>query len=298
MTGNQTFNQTQGKQILTFGKTVLGAVLFAAGQNLFTIPLGLYSGGFMGISQLLRTLFVYIFHVPFGQTDIAGIICFLLNLPLFYLAWSRMGKNFFMRTIITVVIQTVAFTVIPIPVKPIIEEYFTSCIVGGIVAGGGAGLVLRSGSSGGGQDILGVYFTERYPKISVGKVSLAINFFVYGICLLLFDVETVIYCLIYGAVYSFACDYMHIQNINMSVTILTDNPKVSDAIFAQTGRVVTDWPSTKGSCGKSLYVLLVVISKDEEKRLKKIVKDKDEDAFMIFNEGCFVAGKFEKRLYL
>ena len=91
---------------------------------------------------------------------------------------------------------------------------------------------------------------------------------------------------------------MHIQNINMSVTILTDNPKVSDAIFAQTGRVVTDWPSTKGSCGKSLYVLLVVISKDEEKRLKKIVEDKDEDAFMIFNEGCFVAGKFEKRLYL
>ena len=47
------------------------------------------------------------------------------------------------------------------------------------------------------------------------------NFFVYAICLFLFNIEIVIYSLIYATVLSIAIDRVHIQNINTSVMIFT-----------------------------------------------------------------------------
>ena len=92
----------QKKQLTGLFYAVCGGVLFAAGVNLFITPLDLYNGGFMGIAQLIRTLLTSVFHLSFGQTDIAGIVYFLINLPLLYLAWQKMGKGFFARTVFTV----------------------------------------------------------------------------------------------------------------------------------------------------------------------------------------------------
>lgn len=288
----------QKKQnLFSMGNATLGSFMFAFGLNVFITPLSLYNGGFMGISQLIRTLIVNIFHFSFGQTDIAGIIYLLINMPLIYLAWSKMGKTFFVRSIITIIIQTAALTFIPVPATPIIDDYLTACIIGGIIAGTGSGMILRGGSSGGGQDILGIYFTKKFPGFSVGKVSIIINFFVYGICLLMFDFEIVIYSLIYGVVYSIACDRVHIQNINMSVMIFTKKLGISRAIIEQTGRGVTNWDGAGAYTNQTSYILFVVISKYEVSQLKRIVRSIDPNAFMIFTEGCSVSGNFEKRLY-
>ncbi|MBC5687326.1 YitT family protein [Mediterraneibacter sp. NSJ-55] len=277
------------------GYAVLGSVLFAFGLNVFITPLSLYNGGFMGISQLIRTFLLQVFHLSFGQTDIAGIIYLLINLPLIYLAWT-MGKNFFVRSIITILIQTAALTLIPIPIHPVIEDYLTACIIGGIIAGTGSGLILRGGSSGGGQDILGLYFTKKFHSFSVGKMSLIINILVYGICLAMFNIEIVIYSLIYGVVYSIACDRVHIQNINMSVIIFTKKEGIPQAIMQQTGRGVTNWDGAGAYTNEHSSVLFVVISKHEVATIKRIVKEIDPNAFMVFNEGCSVSGNFIKRL--
>ena len=97
---NRLDNQ-QRQRLFGMGNAILGSVMFAFGLNVFITPLSLYNGGFMGISQLIRTLIVHVFHFSFGQTDIAGIIYFLINIPLIYMAWSKMGKEFFARSIIT-----------------------------------------------------------------------------------------------------------------------------------------------------------------------------------------------------
>ena len=117
-----------------------------------------------------------------------------------------MGRGFFFRTVVTVIVETAALTFIPVPERSLIDDRLTSCVIGGLVAGFGTGLVLRGGSSGGGQDILGLYFTKKFRNFSVGKMATIINVFVYGICLLMFNLETVIYSLIYGVISSVACD--------------------------------------------------------------------------------------------
>ena len=296
MSFNLPITREQRHQITSTGTAVFGAVMFAFGLNVMIIPLSLYNGGFMGIAQLIRTLLITVTGISFGQTDIAGIIYLLINLPLIYLAWSRMGKAFFARSIIVIIVQTLALTLIPIPSTPIIEDYLTACIIGGIIAGAGSGLILRGGSCGGGQDILGIYLTQRFPGFSVGKVGLLINILVYSICLFMFNMEIVIYSLIYGVVYSIACDHIHVQNINVSVMIITKQAGIADTILEELKRGVTNWHGEGAYTHSDSSILMVVISKYEVNHLKRIVHTLDPEAFMIFTEGCDITGNFEKRL--
>ena len=45
-------------EILRILLGVVGVFIYAFGMNFFIVPLGLYSGGFMGICQLIRTFLV------------------------------------------------------------------------------------------------------------------------------------------------------------------------------------------------------------------------------------------------
>ena len=281
------------QMIYSFG----GSLLFALGVNLIIIPLGLYNGGFMGIAQLLRTFLVSFLHIPVpGSVDLSGMIYFIINIPLFYFGLRILGKEFAAKTLITVGIQSFLLVAVPIPAAPVIDDYLTACIIGGIIAGTGTGLVLRGRSSGGGQDIIGLCCSKKYPNISVGRINILMNIFVYAICLFLFNVEIVVYSLIYTTVLSLAIDRVHIQNINTSVMIFTKKLGISKAIMEQTGRGVTNWDGEGAYTNKTSYILFVMISKFEVSQIKRIVHNIDPNAFMIFTEGCSVDGNFEKRL--
>ena len=274
-----------------------GSLLFALGVNLIIVPLGLYNGGFMGIAQLARTFLVSVLHLPIpASVDLSGIIYFIINIPLFYMGLRIMGKTFALKTLITVTIQSLFLVAVPIPAAPIIEDYLTACIIGGLIAGTGTGLVLRGRSSGGGQDIVGLCCAKKYPNISVGKINILMNIFVYAICLFLFNIEIVVYSLIYTTVLAMAIDRVHIQNINTSVMIFTKKLGISKAIMEQTGRGVTNWDGEGAYTNKTSYILFVMISKYEVGQIKQIVHSIDPHAFMIFTEGCSVDGNFEKRL--
>ena len=139
-----------------------GSLMFALGVNLIIIPLGLYNGGFMGIAQLMRTFVVSVLHVPVPSgVDLSGILYFIINIPLFYMGLKILGKEFAIKTLITVGMQSMFLVVVPIPAVPLIEDYLTACIIGGLIAGTGTGLVLRGRSSGGGQDIIGLCCSKK-----------------------------------------------------------------------------------------------------------------------------------------
>lgn len=274
-----------------------GSLLFAAGVNIIILPLKLYNGTFLGIAQLIRTFLVdYLQIEALAGINLDGIIFWLLNVPLFYLAWTVLGKSFFFLSVYTTTVETLFMTFIPIPAQPIIDDYLTACIIGGLVAGFGTGLILRGGSSGGGQDTLGMVCAKKWPSFSVGKVSIIMNIFVYGICLMIFDIEITVYSLIYATVMAMTCDHVHVQNISMSVMIFTKKEGVEQAVIKEMRRGVTEW-NGKGSYTKEdSKVFVVMISKYERNEITRIVHEIDPHAFMIFTEGAQAVGNFEKRL--
>ena len=277
--------------------SVGGNLIYCLGFNLLIVPMGFYSGGFMGVSQLAGLFLTRGLHLPIPpEANVTGIIYFAINIPLMYLGYRVLGREFAVKTLIMTSLMSAFLVVIPIPKVPIVEDYLTACIIGGIVCGLGSGLVLRGRSSAGGQDIIGLCCAKKFPNFSVGKVTIIMNIFVYGVCMFLFDIEIVIYSLIYATVLSVAVDRVHIQNINMSVMIFTKKVGISKAIMEQTGRGVTNWDGEGAYTNRTSYILFVLISKYEVAQLKKIVRSLDPNAFMIFTEGCSVDGNFEKRL--
>ena len=148
-------------------KAILGIFIFCFALNIFIIPMGLYNGGILGLAQLMRTLIVDNLGVSI-EFDIAGLLNFMINVPLFILAYKNISKTFFARTLFCVTIQTIFLTFIPTLDVPIVNDMLTSVLIGGILAGVGAGMALSSGASTGGTDII-CEIVSKYTKVSLGR---------------------------------------------------------------------------------------------------------------------------------
>lgn len=277
---------------------VLGMLIFSAGINLFIVPADLYNGGVMGISQVIRTILVRYVHLFSENTDIAGIINLILNLPLFILAYKSIGKKFFISTIVCVVSQTFFLSIIPIPSVPIVEDTLTASIIGGIIGGVGIGIALHAGGSSGGMDIVGMYFTKKYKEFSVGKVSLLVNAIIYGVCAVLFGLPTAIYSIIYSAMSTLMTDKTHTQNINTEVLIFTkENPeRIMNYIVQEFKRDATWWEAKGGYTESRTYMVVTVLSKYECVHLQREIKLIDEHAFVVEKDGISICGRYEKHL--
>ena len=273
-----------------------GNFIFAFGINVIITPMNLYSSGFTGMSMLLRMLLVDVLHVPqIPGLDYLGIIYWILNMPLFLLAYKALGKEFCFTTMVSIGIASLSMALVPVASKPVFDDYLTACLVGGIVTGTGAGLVLRGGTSGGGQDIIGVALAKTHPNFSVGKISIAINAVIYGVCFFLFDIQTVIYSMIFAVVNAMALDHQHTQNINVQVMIFTKKEGITDKVINEVRRGLTYWHGAGGYTDEDTYVLMTMVSKYELPALINIVKNIDPNAFVMVNEGTKIYGNFEKR---
>ena len=276
--------------------SVAGALLYAAGMNLFVVPAGLYSGGVMGICQVIRTILGRYFGLNFEAFDIAGVIYYAINIPIFIVAFRQMGRKFFVKTLATVTAITLFLSAIP--VTEIVNDRMAACVVGGIIAGAGTGISLRMGASGGGMDVVGILLAKWKQDFSVGKVNLLVNMVLYGTCIFLFDIEIVVFCIIYAAVYALAMDRVHTQNINVEVTVITkvDTAAMEKDVLDELYRGITKWSALGAYTYERSHVLYIVCSKYEVHHLRTLIQKHDPNAFILLNEGVSVAGNYLKKL--
>ena len=282
-------------QAYDYTMILIGSALFAASINLFVVPVNLYNGGIVGLSQIFRTVLVSRMNLNFSF-DIGGVINFLINVPLFVMAYRSLSRKFFLGTLLSLITQTVCFSLIPIPAVPILDDVLASLIIGAIVGALGIGMTLVSGASGGGTDIVGVYAALHWKSFSVGKLQLLFNALVYCLCAFLFDLPIAIYSIIYAAVYSFVLDKVHLQNIEMSLMIFTKNPEIKSRILKDFVRGVTYWKGLGAYTQTETEVLVTIVSKDEVNDLRRMITQMDPKAFIIVNEGLQITGNFIKRL--
>ena len=152
-------------------KSILGSLLFCFAVNIFIVPNNLYTAGILGLSQLIRSFILNIFGVKM-TFDFSGIIYYIINIPLFIIAYKNVGKNFFFRTLFAITIQTIMLSLIPC--KQLVDDLLTNVVVGGMLGGIGVGMILSSGASSGGTDIIGLTLAKRNNHFSVGKIGLLI----------------------------------------------------------------------------------------------------------------------------
>ncbi len=270
---------------------VAGSLIYACAVNWFMMPLHLYAGGIVGLAQLIRTLAFSWVH----GVDVAGLINLALNIPLFLLAFRAMSRRMLVGTVISVAVQTIAFTFLPIPALPLINDRLANIAIAGLFGGFGCGLILTNGGSAGGLDLLGVYLTQK-GKFSVGLMNFVFNICLYAVMAVLFRLSTAIYSILFIAFFSVAIDRFHYQNIELELMIFTHHPEIRDVIMKKYVRGVTFWDGIGAYTGNATSVLVTVVAKNEVEEVKRDILDADPQAFIIEHSDVHVTGGYQKRL--
>ena len=284
-------------RVIRFSLALAAIAASAVPVALFMVPQGLYSGGIMGMAQLIRTLLLDPLGVSIGGYDIAGIVYFLLNVPIILVAWKMLGRGFVIRTLLCVAVYSLVYSVVPIPEEPLVDP-LTSCLIGGVISGVAAGMALTFGGNSGGLDVVGLCLNKAGVRWSIGRFSIGFNAVIYGTCAILFNPIIAIYSIIYHAFLAIVMDRFHKQNVDVKVTIISEDKihEIADYITHTIRRGATFWPAMGAYTQKEHDVMVVCLSKYEVEELQHQIHVIDPHAFLIVQEGIRISGNYLKKV--
>lgn len=277
----RTWAQRTGRIAWNLCLIVVGSALCACAINGILIPNRYLAGGVSGLSLFI---FYLVPALPVGVTN------FLLNIPLFVIGWVFVGRRFFFYSLAGMVIFSAAL-LIPVPPFPIHDPLLTA-LTAGIISGIGSGIILKSLGSGGGLDILSVILLKRF-SIRIGTTVMAFNCALMAACLFRFNLDTVLYALVYLFVTSQLVNVV-VTGLNQRKSVMVVSPQwqeIAHDIMETMQRGVTLVEGQGGYTGTELKVLYSVITFPELSRFKELVRQRDPNAFVVVSETLEVMGK-------
>ena len=269
--------------LLDVFKTAIGCALFALGFDLFLMPGGMNAGGLSGLAMILV-------HVTGLGT--VGLVSALMNIPLFVLGGVKIGKKFFLGSLLGMLFSSVfidLFSILPTPqVEPLI-----GAVYGGLICGIGLGFVFAAGVSTGGSDIIVRLLKLKWRHVPIGVISMC-----FDACVAV--LTGIVYREVSSALYTGIAIYITGKIIDM-VVYSFDYSKVALIItkeYEQVAQVISD-KLERGATylyGEGTYsrketkVVLTAVKKQQIAELKELVVHIDPDAFIIVQEAHQVLG--------
>lgn len=265
------------------------AVLYAGALNFFLTPSHLFTGGLAGVSQLITGVGDKYFDVTIST----GLLLFLFNIPIIYLAWKKIGKAFTFYSGYSVLIMSLALEFVPI--LHVSDDMLLSAIFGGVLTGLGIGITLRYGASTGGLDIIAL-IASFYKGKSVGSYLFTINVVIVLLAGLFFQWERALYTMISLYASMRVVDFVHTSNVKLTAFIVTKKVEaVREAIFARMVRGATILPAEGAYTHEQKGVLMIVLTRYELYELNQTLREIDPEAFTNIVETIDVKGNFKQK---
>ena len=263
--------------------TLIGSAIMAFGTSLFLLPNQLSSGGFSG----LATITYYLLKIPMGAMILT------LNIPLFIFAGYRLGKEFFIKSVIGTASLSIFIDIFD-KYPPITTDRFLACIYGGVLIGIGTAVILKVNSSTGGSELIANIIKTYSPHISMSKYLMIIDIVIIGLNVLFFgEIEIGLYSAIAIYLYGQMIDIIFegVYYTKLLFIISDRNEEISDAIEKEAKRGVT------GLYGKGMYsnqeklVLICAAARGDISKIKDIAKSIDAKCFIVVANAREVLGK-------
>lgn len=262
---------------------IIGCALMGFSTGQFLLPNQLSTGGFSGISTILY----YLLNIDMGLATI------MLNLPLFLIAYIKIGRGFLLRAISGTILLSIFLSVFE-NLGSLTNDRFLACIYGGIFSGLGTAFVLRAEASTGGSDLLMNIVRKYKPTVRSSTVIVVIDTIIVALNVLFFKtIEIGLYSAIAIYIMGKIID-IFFEGINFSkmLFIVSDKYKeISNIIGQEVGRGVT------ALYGKGMYtdsekiILLCVTSRGEVARIRHMIEEIDPNVFLIISNAREVFGK-------
>ena len=264
----------------------IGSIIAAIGLEIFLVPNNIIDGGIVGISIMAS----HITGLPLS------LFLVVLNIPFLYLGYAQIGKTFAISTLFSIVSLSYWVSVFH-PIPGLTHDLFLAAIFGGIIVGIGVGLIIRYGGSLDGTEIVAILLDKR-TSFSVGEIIMFFNLFILTSAGFVFSWDKAMYSLVAYFVAFKVIDIV-IEGLDESkaVMIVTDKPdEITETLMARLGRGVTVLHGSGGYTKERKDVLYCVITRLEMAKLKSIVDEIDDGAFVTFNDVHEVmGGQFKKK---
>lgn len=270
------------KIIIEIIGTIVGSLVMAFGVAQFLLPNQLSSGGISGVA----TITYYLFNIPMGT------MILLINIPLFLFSMFKIGKTFFIKSLIGTIFLSVFIDILD-KFKPLTEDRFLACVYGGIIIGLGTAILLKVNSSTGGSDLIS-YIAKKYnPTIKSGNTILLIDAVIVTLNMLLFkEIEIGLYSAIaiylMGKIIDIVFEGIYFTKLLLIVS--NESEKIAKEIGEKVQRGVT------GLYGKGMYtnenkiVLMCAASRRDIGKIKLVARSIDPRSFIIVTNSREVVG--------
>ena len=267
--------------------TILGASIIAFGISQFLLPTRLSSGGFSGIA----TITYYFFHMPMGLT------IFLINLPFFIFSFYKLGKSYFVKSIIGTISLSFFIDFFD-KFSALTNDRLLACVYGGILVGLGTAIVFKVDSSTGGTEMVTNVVRKYNKKLKASSLVVIIDIIIVLLNIIFFgEIEIGLYSAIAiyinGKIIDIVFEGIYFTKL---IFIISNKPEeISKQISKQIKR------GTTGLYGKGMYtnseklVLVCAASRGDVAKIKQISHKIDSNSFIVIANAREVLGEGFKR---
>lgn len=279
-------NLTWKDYVLRYFMIIIGAAVYTFGLDVFLVPNHIIDGGVVGISLMVATLSGYSF----------SFFVVLINIPFLYIGYKLIGKRFTIATLFGILCISL-FSLLMHQVNPVTIDPFLGSIFGGIILGIGVGLIIRNGGSLDGTEVVAIILDKK-STFSVGEIVMGFNLFILGAAGFVYSWNSAMYSLIaYFIAYKMIDITITGLEESKGVMIITDEPEaIGEVLMHRLGRGVTVLYGEGGYSKQPKKVLYSVVTRLEITKLKDIVYEKDENAFITITDVHDVfGGQFGKK---
>lgn len=272
-----------------FGMDVLidvaGGMLVAFGVYNFALYADFPVAGFSGIA----IIFYHLLGVPIGVGTV------LLNIPTAIFCYKFLGKEFFFKSLKTIVISSFLMDYVA-PLFPAYEgSRLLAALCMGVLCGIGYAMIFMRGSSTGGQDFITMSIKKVQPHRTLGVITFGLDMvtIALGSILVFRDVDGFIYGVIVTYLMAMVMDRIMygIDEGKMTLIVTEQGQNIADQIDEYSGRGSTILQGRGSYSGLRKDVVLCACNNKQMYTIKKMVREIDPKAFTIIVESNEVVGE-------
>lgn len=280
------------KAVLTM---LCASVISFVSLHVFVIPSNFSPSGIDGVSTILYEL-----------TGInIGWFKIIINLPLMILALKFLKRRYVIFVIIftaldslgTIFLDRIGFyTFIPgyISMAEAVGYRLIASIFSGVMLGVCTALMLKTGCSTGGVDIIAGLINIKYPAINIERIISILCYIIIGCSYFVYhDLTSILLSVIQIFVFEWTVSsLLRHQRFAAEIKIITKQPeKIRDAILYNHGHSATILSAEGMFSGEGYYMVITVMNTKRISEFMNLLKQYP-DTFIYFNDGVRVQGDF------
>jgi uncharacterized membrane-anchored protein YitT (DUF2179 family) len=267
---------------------LLGILSAGLGLKGFLLSSQFIDGGVTGVSMLVSNVLGF----PLA------VLILVFNLPFIALGYRQIGRRFAIKSALAIGGLSLCLAFVKYP--DVTPDKLLTAVFGGFFIGAGIGLAIRGGAVLDGTEVAALLITKSSSFLKVGDVILLLNVFIFSGAAFFLGIEPALYSMLTYFAASKTVDFLihGIEEYTAVIIISDKSEEIRQAIIRYLRRGVTVYKGRGGLSNSDQDILFCVVTRLEIGRIKTVVRDLDEAAFIVVHPLSDAEGGMVKRIAL